>query len=190
MTAPDYTALCAQAEAAMEGTTEGPWEPCHNEEYSEVVRYEVPFTSIADVLAVPDATFIAWARNNVPALIAAIRELEARVGNVAFERECEAEDKRKAERDAAEWQRRAEAAEVERDAWAQKYATASDTYNVMHFKLEAAEAQIAALTARVERLTGALRGARWLMKQYDYQAMQPQLAEIDAALSATEASHE
>ena len=32
-------------------------------------------------------------------------------------------------------------------------------------------------------LVEALRGARWRMKQYDYQAMQPELAAIDAALA-------
>lgn len=79
----DYADLCAQGEAAMEGTTEGHWivegetlfgkDDGFTVDLFDLTPYETNERHEAD------AAFIAWAHNNVPALLAAIRDLEARL---------------------------------------------------------------------------------------------------------------
>lgn len=83
-----YTDLCAQADKALEGVTEGPWS-----KYISVVEdargYNVADLSICvhDEDAIfANATFIAFARAWVPAAAAAIRELEAERNHIREQR--------------------------------------------------------------------------------------------------------
>ncbi len=190
MTAPDYTDLCAQAEAAMEGTTRGPWE-CIHEVGDEVIQvyvkntfrpvheHNLGYRDDTDAEIVANARFITWARNNVPALIAAIRELEARVEGwiapdivdkllddaqpIMAEAYCGAE----AAREAAE----AKLAEVEKERDALRFAIEQLqgplTVATLVARAEAAEARAEALAAQVEAMRGALEPLKLIADAYD-----------------------
>jgi hypothetical protein len=74
----DKADIIAQAEAALDGVTDGPWTAMLHDDgmMAEIVRFGSDFTTIADAYEDADARFIAWTRAGVPALIARVRELE------------------------------------------------------------------------------------------------------------------
>ncbi len=76
-----YTDLCAQAEKALEGVTEGPWEFIPAGNRPDVCRQgkwvDGYICAVESQNFVEDARFIAFTRAWVPAAAAAIRELEA-----------------------------------------------------------------------------------------------------------------
>ena len=157
----DYTDLCAQGEAAMEGTTPGEWKAAYSkwEPDNFIVQTEHPCRRVLaqfdgdgdgpDDQSLADARFIAWARNNVPALIAAIRELEATLLSV-LRREAETQRLHDERMEAAE----AKLAEVEKER-NQAVATAEGDHEPLVAEEEArraAEATVATLQAQVEAM--------------------------------------
>lgn len=139
----DVDRLIAEAEAALEGVTDGPW--LERDTLNCTVSTEEGW-NIGYYIAKWDRKFIAWARNNVPALIAALRAMQAERDDMALiaRKANEHLASVKAARDAAE----AKLAEVEKERDSAK--------GVGITAIEVAEAHIATLTAQVEAMRGAL----------------------------------
>ena len=82
-----YTELCAQAEKALEGVTEGPWDAngsaVNTKPDESAVSVCVSMGTRNRREAEANARFIAFTRAWVPAAAAAIRELEAERDAVA-----------------------------------------------------------------------------------------------------------
>lgn len=85
----DVERLIAEAKAALEGVTDGPWK--QGKEHPYRVSRQGTYIANCDPLhcnhpvTENNARFIAWARNNVPALIAALRAMQAEKSELALD---------------------------------------------------------------------------------------------------------
>jgi hypothetical protein len=160
------TDLIAQAEAALDGVTLGPWTAMLHDDgmMAEIVRFGSDFTTIADAYEDADARFIAWTRAGVPALIARVRELEGERERLALAI-CGGED--------APGYANAQTVET-----LEKLArdSAKDMTQEIDRTL-AAEATVATLTAQVEAMRGAA-GEVLRISDRDHEAWHRLRAEI------------
>ncbi len=109
-----YTDLCEQAEKALKGVTDGPWE---NGIDTVILPPEGPAVALMGIHCPPNtraanARFIAFTRAWVPAAAAAIRELEAARDKNWSEYLSERDARMASNMREATWQARAEAAEA------------------------------------------------------------------------------
>lgn len=75
---PTTTDILDQAHAALDGTTEGPWE-WDEGKVPSVRQIRDERANVCETWTEADARFIAWARTGVPALIAEVEQLRAEV---------------------------------------------------------------------------------------------------------------
>lgn len=86
----DHADLIAEADAAMEGVTEGPWvwDKHYDDSHSITSGEKLVALSVDQFYAsddrfpstgLEDARFIAWCREGVPSLLAALRESDAQL---------------------------------------------------------------------------------------------------------------
>ncbi len=143
--------LIADAEAALEGVTPGEWKAAYSkwEPDNFIVQTDHPCRRVLaqfdgdgdgpDDQSLADARFIAWARNNVPALLAALRAMQAECNQWRVDCEEFRRDKEAAEATVAHVMRHSDN-ETER--------------------ANRAEATVATLTAQVGAMRGALIAER------------------------------
>lgn len=192
LTAALNPALSERAGEVLEGVSDGAWKVVRNRDKTLNVvsgadadgdTHKICLVNGADEA---NARFIAWCREGVPALLAQNAALRAE--RDAQRRDLEktirnqrAELRRLQALERVHWQSverwrgtreglegKVKAAEAERDALISQHAVMMMERDAALFDVEAAEAQNAALTARVERLTGALDKARTQDRDPDY----------------------
>jgi hypothetical protein len=152
-----YDELCAQAEKALEGVTEGPWFPggvngggrptlvyCDDATGSAVADTVLQFVHRREGECEANATFIAFTRAWVPAAAAAIREVEAERDHIREQRNFTQRQVVFAEAKVAELTRERDDFQACALSWAEK---ASHTFAIKA-SLAAAEARVAELEAQ------------------------------------------
>ena len=172
MTADEIEKTIAEAEAALEGVTPGEWKAAYSkwEPDNFIVQTDHPCRRVLaqfdgdgdgpDDQSLADARFIAHARQAVPALIAALRAMQAETERLRGERDELVTAKTNWNMRANEAETRAEAAEAKlSEVEKERDEQVADLYDVIAMNNRTAaqlEATVATLTAQVEAMRGAL----------------------------------